>query len=37
MTTHTFIGPSGSFQVHFYENLKTGTISSYGMKAKLNQ
>ena len=26
MTTQTFKSPSGPFQVHFYQNLKTGLV-----------
>jgi len=26
MTTQTFKSPSGPFQVHFYQNLKTGAL-----------
>jgi hypothetical protein len=37
MTTETIQSPSGDFQVHFYQNLKTGDISTFEMKAKLNK
>ncbi|KAF5032454.1 hypothetical protein DSECCO2_617100 [anaerobic digester metagenome] len=34
MTTQTFKSPSGDFQVHFYQNLKTWAVSTYEMKVK---
>ncbi|WP_438435378.1 DUF6531 domain-containing protein [Gorillibacterium sp. sgz500922] len=37
MSTQTFKSPSGDFQVHYYQNLKTGEISTFGMKAKFNR
>ncbi|QIB70560.1 RHS repeat-associated core domain-containing protein [Aminipila butyrica] len=37
MSTRTFKSPSGSFQVHFYQNVKTGQISTYEMKVKFNK
>ena len=33
MATPTTMSPSGSFQVHFYQNAVTGEVSMYGMKA----
>lgn len=37
MTTQTFKRPNGNFQVHFYQNLKTGEVSTYEMKVKFNK
>lgn len=37
MTTQTFKSPSGDFQFHFYQNLKTGEVSTFEMKAKFNK
>jgi len=35
MTTKVFKSPSGSFQIHFYQNQVTGEVSNYEMKAVL--
>ena len=37
MSTQTFKSPSGDFQVHFYQNIKTGQVSTYEMKVKFNR
>jgi RHS repeat-associated protein len=36
MSTETFKSPSGDFQVHFYQNIGTGEVSTYEMKVKFN-
>ena len=36
MSTQTFKSPSGDFQVHFYQNIKTGQVSTYEIKVKFN-
>uniref|UniRef100_UPI0022EB9585 RHS repeat domain-containing protein n=1 Tax=Romboutsia lituseburensis TaxID=1537 RepID=UPI0022EB9585 len=37
MSTKAYKCPSGKFEVHFYQNIKTGKISSYGFKSKISR